>query len=136
MHRCFRNVYSQSTQEENPTETQLFGPCPIQTPDNRQWKGQEDKVHYDIEDLVDNEEGIPVKAFRRHALVPVTLQRPALQSASQEDGSSPQSNEIDYAVRYAHKCPRGEESSVEKDDGYSEEGTQDKVGELVGEKDL
>ena len=63
----------QSTDGKNTIECYLILPRSMQTPDHRNRKQENDEVTNHIEDLVDDEELVPVKAPAVDTFVPVGL---------------------------------------------------------------
>lgn len=111
-------------------------PRPVQLQNNRQRQREENEIHDDVEDLVDNEELVPVDALSLDILVPVPFQRPTLQGTNQEDGGAPETYQPHDGGRYPLECPGRKDSSVEAHNRQSERGAQKKVRKLVGKKYL
>lgn len=108
----------------------------MQAPNHGNWQGQNDKVHDNVEDLVDNNELLSVETLGINALVPVASQRPTLQRTRNEDRSSPAANEAVESQAHMLKYGNGEDSTVKADDGDFDRGAHDKVRELICQEDL
>lgn len=80
---------NECTQGENAVQGEFILPGTMQIPDHRDWKGEDDKVHYDVERLVDYEEEVCVEALALDAVVPVCAEWAALACAGEEDACSP-----------------------------------------------
>lgn len=68
-------VYASEAHEkaqcEHAVQRELILPCTMKIPDHRDWQDEDDKVHEDIEGLVDDEEEVCVEAVALDAVVPV-----------------------------------------------------------------
>jgi hypothetical protein len=64
----------------------------MEIPNHRDWQGEDDKVHEDVEGLVDDVEEVCVEALAVDAMVPVCAEWAALACAGEEDGRSPEAD--------------------------------------------
>lgn len=83
----------ESTEGEDTVQCELVLPATVQTPNHRDWEDEDDKVHDDVEGLVDNEEDVRIEAFSGHTMVPVGAERNTLTGAGEEDAEAPGANE-------------------------------------------
>lgn len=127
---------SQASERENTGQGKPLLPRPVEPQDNRQRQREEHKVHDDVEDLVDDEELVPIDALGLDARIPVTPQRAALQGTDQKDGGAPKADHPHDGSRYPLEGPCREDAAVEAHNRQSERGAEKKVRELVGKEDL
>jgi hypothetical protein len=83
---------NESTQCENAVQREFILPGTMEIPNHRDWQGEDDKVHEDVEGLVDDEEEVCVEALAVDAMVPVCAEWAALACAGEEDGRSPEAD--------------------------------------------
>lgn len=86
--------------------------------------------------MVDDEEDARVEAVPGDIVVPVCAEGTTLSSAGEEDAGAPGGYEGVEGKSDGLEFRGWEDTPVEADDGDFDGGTEDEVGELVGEEDL
>lgn len=108
----------------------------METPDHGDGEDEYDKVHEDVEGLVDDEEDAWVDALSGDVVVPVCAEGTTLSCAGEEDAGAPGGYEGVEGEGEGLEFGGCEDAAIEADDGDFDGWTQDEVGELVGEEDL
>lgn len=127
---------NESTDGEDTVQSELISPVSLQAPDHGHRQTQDDKVHDDVEDLIDNDKQLTVEAFSRDAMIPVSMQRSTLHCTCDEDCSPPGADEAVDSETNMLEYRNRENSAIEADDRDLNERAQSEVGELVCKEDL
>jgi hypothetical protein len=127
---------AQSTKGKDKAECKLILPHPLEAPDDRQGQAEDDKIHDDVEGLVDDEVCVAIDTLSIDRLIPVSTKGPTLKPAGDEDGGGPEADEPVYEVGDSVEARGRENATVEADDGDFDGGAESKVGELVCDEDL
>ncbi|KFY31772.1 hypothetical protein V493_00805 [Pseudogymnoascus sp. VKM F-4281 (FW-2241)] len=122
---------AQAADGEDAAKRQLILPRAFEAPDDGQGQAEDDKVHDDVEGLVDDEVGGSVDAHSIDRLVPVAAEGPALKRADEEDGGGPEANEPVYEGGDAVEGRGREDATIEADDGDFDGGAKREVGAIV-----
>ncbi|KFY90576.1 hypothetical protein V500_05136 [Pseudogymnoascus sp. VKM F-4518 (FW-2643)] len=127
---------AQAAEGEDAAERELILPRAFEAPDDGQGQAEDDKVHEDVEGLVDDEVLGAIDTHGVDGLVPVAAEGPALKRAGKEDGGGPEADEPVYDGGDAVEGRSREDATVEADDGDFYDGAESKVGELVRDENL
>lgn len=114
---------NESTDSEDSVQSELITPISLQAPDHGHRQTQNDKVHDDVEDLVDNDKQLTVEALARDSVIPISTQRSALHCTCYEDCSPPRANETVESETNMLEYRDRENSAIEADDGDLNERT-------------
>lgn len=127
---------AQAAEGKDAAERELILPRALEAPDDGQGQAEDDKVHDDVEGLVDDEVCGAVDTHGVDRLVPVAAEGPALKRAGEKDGGCPEADEPVYAGGDAVEGRGREDATVEADDGDFDDGAESEVGELIRHEDL